>query len=644
MSAILASGPTLALAWKEWREQRPSVLAGLSLAILLPVILLTSTASSARPLGASGVAELLPGIYLLFLWPIFATAAGAATISNEISDGTLAFLLSRPISRRRVWLVKVVIAFCSALMVLAGSMTVAWCARLIAGGAAATGAPFIPDGLSSWEGWTLALTSSLLLFAAAVFCSAIFARAMTAAAAALAATMLIIAGLYTLWASLDLQPGLAMFWAFLDVGLVALLTLLASLCLFSWGEMLRGRGMRRLLMMSALAVAGTSSVVAIPVVQWYSRLTPANASVLDRILSPTGDVVAMTVTNLDRPSPQIWLVPSDGSGLERLTGAGAYNPGVSADGRNIAYLSSGGLFGWSSSKLDLRIVRANGTGDRRLAALPAGGTHDSWSGRVSFSPDGRRVAALVGTKLVIARDISGGGGPETRVDLVARTPHLRFFMIGWTQTGSDVLIASSAPWDNKLGASLIAVGADSGAQRVLYESPDQPLFSLGASPSSGWKVVPFVLHGDLTLVDTATGQAQVISKRTSYFSPVVSDDAARLVYAVYTGARESTESEIHLRDMATGSDRVLATVPGAAQRICPSPSWDRLFVSRQRLAPGDLPPLMVGLDGRIQELVSGNSCLGWHGRDHVVVTRGHDSGWLGLTDVTTGETRTLFPQ
>ncbi len=98
-----------ALVWKEWREQRLVVLAGLGLTLAMPLFLAAGLLAmrargSTRPgwqgqgcpcscWGSSGRCSPPP--------------AAPTTIANEIGDRTIGFLLSRPVSRGRVWLLKV---------------------------------------------------------------------------------------------------------------------------------------------------------------------------------------------------------------------------------------------------------------------------------------------------------------------------------------------------------------------------------------------------------------------------------------------------------------------------------------------------------------------------------------------------------
>ena len=114
-----------ALMWKEWREQRAVMFAGLLVTILMPLFLFAGMSLRPRPVDLGSLSEALPGLYVILLWPLFVAAAGAGTVASEIGDGTLGFLLSRPVSRVRVWVVKVLVA-AATFSVVAVSSVAGW--------------------------------------------------------------------------------------------------------------------------------------------------------------------------------------------------------------------------------------------------------------------------------------------------------------------------------------------------------------------------------------------------------------------------------------------------------------------------------------------------------------------------------------
>ena len=114
-----------ALMWKEFREQRPLIFAGWLMALVLPVFLIAgmATMESGRRLSALG--PMLPITVMFLVWPAFAAATGAMTVSSDMSDGSLRFLLSRPVSRTRIWATKVGVGALALGLVVIGSMAIA---------------------------------------------------------------------------------------------------------------------------------------------------------------------------------------------------------------------------------------------------------------------------------------------------------------------------------------------------------------------------------------------------------------------------------------------------------------------------------------------------------------------------------------
>lgn len=104
-----------ALVWKEWREQRPLVLAGVAATLVLPLFVLMASLGAFR--GDSIAQQVLPALTIMVLLPMFAAATGATCFADDRSDDTLAFLLSRPASRGRIWTVKVGVALMAFLAI-----------------------------------------------------------------------------------------------------------------------------------------------------------------------------------------------------------------------------------------------------------------------------------------------------------------------------------------------------------------------------------------------------------------------------------------------------------------------------------------------------------------------------------------------
>ncbi|MFQ5743863.1 MAG: ABC transporter permease subunit, partial [Acidobacteriota bacterium] len=232
-----------ALAWKEWREQRPLMLTGMALCVAMPFFLAAGMSVVETRQGFRGLAEMLSLTLALVIWPLFAAAAGATTISTEIDDGTLRFLLSRPVSRRAVWAIKVLMASVSAFAVVAFSLLVVEAFNFWAFGGVDVERFSLDRVLRHFGPSPFDLVNvasvSLLLFACAVFFSTFLAGPLTAAAAGLALSLTILTGIFVLWSRFSLVPRFEPQWLATAIALTALLILMASLVLFARAELFR---------------------------------------------------------------------------------------------------------------------------------------------------------------------------------------------------------------------------------------------------------------------------------------------------------------------------------------------------------------------------------------------------------------------
>ena len=224
---------TRALAWKEWREQRPVVLAGVLISIATPFIMIACTALTGGRLDLADMAEVLPAIFAALWLPVFAAAAGGGTIASEHGDGTMGFLLSRPVPRARIWSVKMTIGAASILAILAASLLVTWVFGRVAH--AGEGWSWIPEIVGrALEGQAIlaALSAITLLFAASVFFSTFLSRAMNAVFAGIVSSMAMMMFLFVIWSRLDIMPRLEPGLFVLELVLAAVAFLFMHCCRF----------------------------------------------------------------------------------------------------------------------------------------------------------------------------------------------------------------------------------------------------------------------------------------------------------------------------------------------------------------------------------------------------------------------------
>jgi len=102
-----------------------------------------------------------------------------------------------------------------------------------------------------------------LLFCFAAFFSSFLPRAMTAAAAGIGASIAVLVLVSAIWSRLDLLPRIEPQWMALELGVIGAIVLLASLFVFSRGEMLRGRGV------AGTAASRPSASRAPPPSRWF---------------------------------------------------------------------------------------------------------------------------------------------------------------------------------------------------------------------------------------------------------------------------------------------------------------------------------------------------------------------------------------
>lgn len=638
---------TRALAWKEWKEQQPVVIAALLVCVAMPVVLVAGTAATGAGPDLPELSDLMPGILALLVWPLFAAAAGGATIATELGEGTLGFLLSRPVSRARIWWVKIAIGVASMLLILAGSLVVVQIFGRVA--RPEQGWLSLPTILST-EVLTQAVPASItatgLLFCTSVFFSTFLSRAMNAAAAGLAAALAMIAGMFVVWSRLDIIPRLEPGLFVLELGLAGAAFLLGSLYLFCRGELLAGRGAKkRAVMVLGIAMA-LLAAAAIPALWAQARLSPSDAMLAEYSLNGAGDMLVATALSRKGMSPEVWMIPTDGAGLSRAAGRLTFSPVFSPDGKKLAYLSLRGVLGLRSDDAGIRIMDADGSHDTLLTSIKGNTFMAGNAVALAFSPDGSRVALTDGLHLLIAP--LQGNGP-TRVDLMG-TPVSGGRLVGWAREGAEVLLLAST-W-KPATTTLAAVGVRDGAIRLIHHQiPGRTFFPFGWRQDRSWKTIPLLTDSDpqasggfdLNLTDVENGATTPIASGVCAGAADLSEDGSLLAYATCPRTTAGMKSSIHLMDRNTREDRVIGQIDGKAWRILISPTRDQLLIHRLRPAGGALPTVIVDTRGSTRELQAGWIPVGWQGRQRVVLADDARSPRLSVADVSTGDVRVFYP-
>jgi len=646
-----------ALLWKEWREQRPVVFTGLAVSVSMPLFLIAGASTLQRRLDLADLADVMPLFLAALLWPLLAAACGAGTISNEIGGGTIGFLLSRPASRLRVWLIKVGMGGVALLLIVGGSLGVAAAFRSIAPGHGSTD---LVDSLTLLGEYGVVGTftlvsvggSILLPFASAVFFSTFLSRALTAAAAGLVAALAIISVVFLIWSRLDLVPRFEPGLLAIEFGAAGILILVAALFVFTRGEMLSGRRVLRTALIGSLIILGGMMIVSLPILRAHTRLTPSAAALSDLQIVPAGNAIVATASGEHGESAQTWKIYLDGSGFERLTGRFAGRPAVSPDGEWVVYVSQRGPMGLRSDAIQLRAVRPDGSADHPLAPeFPVGSPYWYSLDDLIVSPDGEQVVFRYDSRLIFAM--------KGRPLIIKRFEDLGFrhaFVLGWTEDGSEVLLISSY-WVNEEGTTLAAFNPKSGESRIVFRSDRKRVYTprsryrpdgivLVALGFEGESPDPNRRRFETILVDVRDGTVEPLTESSCSVAYDTSEEARQIVYGhCPSEGAPASEVEIRVRDRVEGTDVALATVEGKVWGMTLSPSADRVALERFGGKAGRMATLVVHRNGEIRSFDEGWVPLGWTGRSGVVlVAKYRDVGTrLAVGDADTGEIREVYP-
>ena len=558
-----------ALIWKEWRQQRSLILAGVAIAAVQSLGLLVLM-SAGRTSLSSDIVEMALVITAMCVLPLFAAAMGASLFGNDMADGNLRFLLSRPVSRHRVWCVKFGSGLIAYGVLIAGTVLVG---ALVASITAAFGAPVSVRGLSPGPNfWVnlamfgLATLFLLFLFVCAAYCSLFVRGALTATLAGG-----IMGGAMGLAAWILLQP-LAPSWQGFDdsyygMGFVTALPLAivgivaATYWVFCRGDLF-GSNLQRRALAPVAVVTLLAALLASPSAVWGGLRTAASYSEtrLRRAAMGDGFVVFPELTESLLTTR---LVKVDAGGQRQvLVGRNATLPTISPDGEWIAYVSFAGRLGMLGDEADVRAVRADGTDDHRLtSSIPW--RWRSGSPTISFTPDNRHVAVIGGRNTVQLASLADGTERAAPVSFGGSTS-----IIGWTAGEAAELLHFT---DRRGPVQLLADDLLSESDREIARLPNAPrrlALRLGLWRDDAWDRVPlWTPDGEgqdrLQLLDVATGELEVLTDsacRFWGFSPT----GERFFYGLCTGvSRDGTAStEVRVRELATGEEEVFATLEG----------------------------------------------------------------------------------
>jgi ABC-type transport system involved in multi-copper enzyme maturation permease subunit len=466
-----------ALLWKEWREQRSIALAGMALAALVPAMIVAIGVSAGSASDFLDISDMIPFLSAVLIWPLFAALAGASANAGEAAAGSFFFLLSRPVSRTRVWAVKTAMAAAALIAVVAVSFVITQAIDRWAGGPGA-GFPFSSDpvqtNLTDAGVQALAVGTVMISFAGAVFFSTFVARALSAALAGIALALFAVfaaAWLQSLFsASTGPSDGVEPFlWM---TFLVTAATLLAgSLHLFRSDAHAGGTERRRLVARTGAGIVACSLVVMGGAMAVSTVVGPDNGRLVFASSVPGSGAMVLEATRNRFTGSSLWIVGPAGD-LQRLTRRLARQPMPTPGGEWIVYTSTRGFLGMRSGHCELRAVRPDGSADHLVGAFGSA-NRCRWGIDALLAPGGSLLVAQEPSTddgLIVA--LVDGSEPARRIELgedVSLLPRWRDPRRQWVGTERRIVAG--------VADGLIVVDIETGAIQRLYRSgPSEDLF------------------------------------------------------------------------------------------------------------------------------------------------------------------------
>ena len=566
-----------ALAWKEWREQRANVVAGLGLAAALPLFVIAGGVAFSSGITARTLADTIPVLFVLLLWPLFALAAGASTFANERAGQTIGFLMSRPIPRTFVWVVKVALAAAATLSVMVGSLVVAQILQA-----------FADRPLGAWLAlghFTSTLDASLaaafgpaalyLTFASAVFFSTRGSRALTAAAGALVASLLMLAAIIFVSPLLALMLDFQWIWIGVESAIAASLLLLLSLRRFTSLDTSAPSSLPRTAVTLLLILLFTLMLGTAPAI-YADVFADLEAGFTRRLTAyPVGDSLIVEANAYPSIFGSIWRIdmreadPSSGPSYLRLTANLAFQSFASPDGRRIYYFSRRGFLGLTKGGIDLRVVDVDGGNDRlvvadvdpRSGSIYWRGFGYSSGGEAVFSPDGTQVALNEGWWGYEPMIISLVDG---RVDFVREPDPQRsveLAVIAWGADGKELFVRRRLV--DGFRSYRVVVGRYNPDSRQLTPLIESRGRAVSAWPPSGGvaetiaslRQLPVVVRGEeelgstLLLLDLDAGSTtELVKSECGLTRATIAADGRTMAYRVYRTCGEDEDGYIWYED------------------------------------------------------------------------------------------------
>ena len=629
-----------ALLWKEWREQRSIALAGVALAAVVPAMIVAIGVSTGGSSNFLEISDMVPFLSAVLIWPLFAALAGASTNAGEADGGSFFFLLSRPVSRTRVWAVKTAMGSAASIAVIGVSFVIAQAIDRWAGGPGFS-FPFSSDpvqtNLTDAGVQALAVGLVIMSFAGAVFFSTFVGRALSAALAGISLALL--AAFTAAWFqrlfSATAGPGNGVepfLWMTFGATTVALLA--GSLHLFRSNGHAGGPEARGAAMRAGAGVLACNLAVMGGAMAATTRVSPANGRLSLELSVPESGAMVVSAFRNRFAGSSLWITGPAGD-LQRLARRPTGRSFATPDGNWLVYGSMRGPFGLRLAYCELRAVRPDGSGDHLVATISAPYGYCSIVARVS--PAGSILVAqdpLADDALIVAP--VNGGAPPRRIELGEEASLLLPWsdrQRQWVGTETEVLA--------QVDDGFIGIDVESGAVRSLYRS--EPSEDFHVEDRSATQVL-FQVHRD----GAADGDQGPAATTRSMLLDVESGQVVELTLGcaepqrylrittfwrqgrelVYTCASETERRQLKTYDLRSGESALLAELEQPASRLQVAPDGERLWATSTRLGETWIRrQFVVDADGAVREMVlePGWNIVDWSSDGRLVVTRDADA-------------------
>jgi len=673
-----------ALLWKEFREQRQLILAAWLLALVLPLFLVAGMAAGTPDYEFGALGPMVSAVLMMFVWPVFALATGATTVAADMADGSLGFLLSRPVSRSRIWATKVAAGAAAMALVVFGSAAIAMAFdylvsgrfRLLGGDVS-----FNPNQAA------LPLASFTLLFGAlfvgAHYCSLFFRRPLAAALAGVVVSFSMVTVVSTLWIFF-VRPagrGADIFFGAGAAGGVplALIGLLISAWwIFSHGELFGAHPARRMAIPLVVVTVVVTLAGAVPASYAAMRTNASWAAGLPSEFRLVDGNAVLVEKSLSGLGTRLVAIDARGGKTEVLGDSNAEAAVLSPDGGLIAYVRAPALNPFPAGG-EVRVVNRDGSDDRAVMNIIDGRLR-SWRLRfygrtiVSISPDNRWIG-LHSYRGVVLAPVDGASPEATYVGFVDRSWPGSSKAIGWTSGAAPELLYTRSTDER---TEIVAYDPRSASRRVVAGFDGRFRMDLRGSgqrttDGRSWSWYPVWLEsaiGDrMELVDTQTGERVALTDTPCLGWGGGADDT-RFVYGLCSGTRwADARMELRVYDPARATDEFFGVLDhigegGYGRELFLSPDGSRIAMSVSQVAgtagayvvAGAAASPAVGGDAARQpaapseaetvhaELLRvGMYPIGWLDNDHLVVATGSGYGdvWNVAVEVINVETHAV---